>query len=51
MMGLNKFETPFVGNWTAVLEHYTVIHDESPQGAVINHTLGGTTCYTSVGWE
>lgn len=49
--GIDKFEAPFVGNWTAVSEHYTVLHCESPQSAMINHTLGGTTYFNHIGWE
>ncbi|KAL4996377.1 Six-hairpin glycosidase-like protein [Aspergillus recurvatus] len=34
--GMNKFEAPFVGNWT--------------EKSVIRHTLGNTTYFTTINW-
>ncbi|KAL5042938.1 hypothetical protein BDW71DRAFT_200237 [Aspergillus fruticulosus] len=34
--GTNKFEAPFVGNWSA---------------SVVEHSLGGTTYFTTIEWE
>ncbi|OGM49326.1 hypothetical protein ABOM_003585 [Aspergillus bombycis] len=49
--GANKFEAPFVGNWTVVSEHTTVLNNITAKGCVISHSLGGATYYNTIQWE
>ncbi|KAE8346201.1 hypothetical protein BDV24DRAFT_147827 [Aspergillus arachidicola] len=49
--GLNKFEAPFVGNWTAVSEHTTALNNITANQAAIRHSLGGTTYFNTIEWE
>ena len=45
----NKFDAPFVGNWTAASSHITSLQQE-PGQAVIEHTMDSTTYFTSLRW-
>ncbi|KAL6240149.1 hypothetical protein BDW75DRAFT_3439 [Aspergillus navahoensis] len=49
--GTNKFEAPFVGNWSAVSAHATFLNEITTQKSVIEHSLGGTTYFTTIEWE
>ncbi|KAE8135275.1 Six-hairpin glycosidase-like protein [Aspergillus pseudotamarii] len=49
--GVNKFEAPFVGNWTSVADHTTALNTITAQKATIRHSLGGTTYYNTIEWE
>ncbi|KAJ1713060.1 Six-hairpin glycosidase-like protein [Aspergillus flavus] len=49
--GLNKFEAPFVGNWTAVSQHTTALNIITENEAAIRHSLEGTTYYNTIEWE
>ena len=45
----NKFEAPFVGNYTAVNNHTTRIK-RSERSALITHTEDGLTYFTAISW-
>ncbi|KAL4901380.1 hypothetical protein BDW74DRAFT_160366 [Aspergillus multicolor] len=49
--GTNKFEAPFVGSWTAISSHATALSNVTAQKAAVKHSLGGTTYFTTIGWE
>ncbi|OJJ99087.1 hypothetical protein ASPACDRAFT_1901628 [Aspergillus aculeatus ATCC 16872] len=49
--GTNKFEAPFVGNWSLVEEHTTRLKIETAREAVVEHTVGGTTYYNTIASE
>ncbi|PYI24013.1 hypothetical protein BO99DRAFT_322326 [Aspergillus violaceofuscus CBS 115571] len=46
--GTNKFEAPFVGNWSLFEEHTTRLKIATAREAVVEHTLGGTTYYNTI---
>ncbi|GIK07145.1 hypothetical protein Aspvir_002800 [Aspergillus viridinutans] len=43
-----SFQAPFVGDWNAVSNHTTKLSLNDHQKAVIEHSLGGTTYYSSI---
>ncbi|SPB47810.1 unnamed protein product [Aspergillus niger] len=48
----DKFEAPFVGDWTAVSNHTTVLHHAGNENqAQVQHTLDNTTYYTTLQWR
>ena len=47
---VNKFDAPFVGNWSAVLSHNTSFQQTGSTG-VIRHDMDATTYFTTVSWE
>ncbi|RDW86732.1 uncharacterized protein DSM5745_03374 [Aspergillus mulundensis] len=49
--GSNKFEAPFVGDWTAVSSHTTSLSYITAQTAAIRHSLEGTAYFSTIGWE
>ncbi|KAL2827461.1 Six-hairpin glycosidase-like protein [Aspergillus pseudoustus] len=49
--GANKFEAPFVGNWTAISAHTTGLKKVTAHRAVVSHLLGSTTYYNLLQWE
>ena len=47
---LNKFDAPFVGNWSAVDAHQTSMQQAKGQ-AQIQHDMDATTYFTSIKWD
>jgi hypothetical protein len=47
---VNKFDAPFVGNWSAVSKHTTTLNGKQGQ-AMIQHSMDATIYYTTIMWE